>query len=68
MPAASGSPSPSTVPNAALTSASPDSSTAGHHHGHGLSGGAIAGIVIATIAGAVLLSSLATFVILKVFL
>ena len=66
MLAAAGSPAPNTVPNAALTNASPDSSTAAGQHGHGLSGGAIAGIVIGSIAGAVLLGTLATFVILKV--
>ena len=66
MHAAAASPAINSVPSAALTNATPDSSPAAQQHGHGLSKGAIAGIVIGSIAGAVLLMTLATFVILKV--
>lgn len=62
---AAASPAINLVPSAALTNATSDSSPAAQQHGHGLSKGAIAGIVIGSIAGAVLLMTLATFVILK---
>ncbi len=61
------SPATSTVPAAGLTSSSSDSAPAtAAGHSHGLSKGAIAGIVIGSLAGAALLMTLATFVIIKV--
>lgn len=61
------SPATNTVPAAGLTSTSSDSSpTAAAGHSHGLSKGAIAAIVIGSLAGAALLMTLAAFVIVKV--
>jgi hypothetical protein len=61
------SPATNTVPSAGLASSSSDSAPAtAAGHSHGLSKGAIAGIVIGSLAGAALLMTLATFVIVKV--
>lgn len=61
------SPATNTVPAAGLTSSSSDSARATEAgHSHGLSKGAIAGIVIGSLAGAALLMTLAAFVIIKV--
>lgn len=55
------------MPAAGLASSSSDSAPAtAAGHSHGLSKGAIAGIVIGSLAGAALLMTLAAFVIIKV--
>ncbi len=59
------SPATNTVPSAGLAS-SDSAPAAAAGHSHGLSKGAIAGIVIGSLAGAALLMTLATFVIIKV--
>jgi len=63
--AVAASPATNAVPAAGLTSTSTDGSSAAGS-GHGLSKGAIAGIVIGSVAGAALLMTLAAFVIIKV--
>jgi hypothetical protein len=61
------SPATNLVPAAGLASTSSDSAPAtAAGHNHGLSKGAIAGIVIGSLAGAALLMTLAAFVIIKV--
>ena len=61
------SPATNTVPAAGLTSSSSDSAQATEAgHSHGLSKGAIVGIVIGSLAAAALLMTLAAFVIIKV--